>query len=61
MSPEQDNEPISPPSPAEKHPAANKQRDDEVAAITRTIEPKSDAHSRSGIMGSGSGADTQKT
>ncbi len=52
--------PISPPNSAERNPAANKQRDDETAAITRTIQPKSDPHSRSGIMGGGSGADTQK-
>ena len=32
--------------------------DDEVAAIGRTIQPKSDAPSRAGITGSGSGADT---
>ena len=53
--------PITPPSSAERNPAANKQRDDETAAITRTIQPKSDSHSRDGIMGSGSGADTQQS
>ena len=58
---EPEDAPISPPSSAEKNPAANKQRDDETAAITRTVQPKSDSHSRSGIQGSGSGADTQKT
>ena len=31
--------------------------DAEVAAITRTIEPNADAPSRSGVTGSGSGAD----
>ena len=31
--------------------------DDEVAAISRTIQPKSDAPSRAGITGAGSGAD----
>ena len=31
--------------------------DDEVAAISRTIQPGSDAPSRAGITGSGSGAD----
>ena len=55
-----DETPISPPSSAEQHPAANQKRDEETAAITRTIQPKADPHSRSGIMGSGSGADTQK-
>ena len=60
MAPDDDEPPISPPSSAEADPAGNKQRDDEVAAITRTIEPKSDSPSRKGIMGDGSGADTQK-
>ncbi len=32
--------------------------DEEVAAISREIQPRSDAPSRSGITGSGSGADT---
>ncbi len=45
---------------AELHPAENAKNDREVAAITRTIQPKSDAKSRSGIAGSGSGADTEK-
>ena len=31
--------------------------DEDVAAISRTIQPKSDAPSRAGITGSGSGAD----
>lgn len=35
------------------------QNDEEVAAITRTIQPHSDAPSRSGITGPGSGADSQ--
>ena len=32
--------------------------DEEVAAISRQVEPKSDAPSRAGITGSGSGADS---
>ena len=47
-------------SSAELHPAENAKNDQEVAAMTRTIQPKSDAKSRSGITGSGSGADDQK-
>lgn len=35
------------------------QSDEEIAAMSRTIEPDSDAPSRSGITGSGSGADGQ--
>ena len=45
---------------AEKNPDANAKNDREVAAMTRTVRPGSDAPSRSGIMGSGSGADTEK-
>ena len=45
---------------AELHPAENAKNDREVAAMTRTIQPKSDAKSRSGIVGSGSGADSEK-
>lgn len=37
------------------------QRDEEVAAITRTIAPGHDAPPRAGITGSGSGADGQGT
>ena len=37
--------------------AAEVTSDEEVAAITRTIQPNSDAPSRAGITGSGSGAD----
>lgn len=37
------------------------QDDDEIAAMSRTVEPGSDAPSRSGIGGAGSGADTQDT
>jgi hypothetical protein len=37
--------------------AAENGRDAEVAAITRTVQPSSDAPSRSGITGPGSGAD----
>ena len=44
----------------EKNPEANAKNDREVAAMSRTIRPASDAPSRSGIMGSGSGADTEK-
>jgi hypothetical protein len=36
-------------------------QDDEVADITRTVQPKSDPPSRSGIAGEGSGADTLGT
>jgi hypothetical protein len=35
-------------------------RDEEVAAITETVEPHADAPSRAGISGSGSGADSEK-
>jgi hypothetical protein len=35
-------------------------QDEEVAAITRTIQPKSDAPSRAGITGPGSGADSER-
>jgi hypothetical protein len=35
-------------------------QDEEVAAITRTVEPKSDPPSRAGITGSGSGADSER-
>ncbi len=45
---------------AELHPKENAKADQEVAAMTRTIQPKSDAKSRSGITGSGSGADSEK-
>ena len=45
---------------AEAHPAENAKNDAEVAAITRTIQPHSDAPSRSGIQGGGSGADSEK-
>ena len=41
----------------EAHPDENAKADREVAAISRTIQPKSDAPSRSGLVGSGSGAD----
>lgn len=37
------------------------QQDDEVAAITRTVDPKqTGAPSRAGITGSGSGADSER-
>ncbi len=45
---------------AEKDPAANAKADREVAAMTRTVQPHSDAPSRSGISGSGSGADDER-
>ena len=45
---------------AEAHPAENAENDREVAAMTRTIQPHSDAPSRSGITGSGSGADDER-
>ena len=35
------------------------QNDDEIAAMSRTVQPRSDAPSRSGITGPGSGADSQ--
>ena len=37
------------------------QDDEEIAAMSRTVEPRSDAPSRSGITGEGSGADAQGT
>ncbi len=37
------------------------QDDEEVAAMSRTVEPGADAPSRAGISGRGSGADTQGT
>ena len=37
------------------------QRDEEVAAMTRTVEPGQGAPSRAGITGPGSGADAQNT
>ena len=40
-----------------RYDAAEIGTDAEVAAISRTIQPRSDAPSRSGITGSGSGAD----
>ena len=36
------------------------QDDDEVAAMTRTVEPGAAAPSRAGVSGRGSGADTQE-
>ena len=45
---------------AEAHPAENAKNDAEVAAMTRTIQPHSDAPSRSGIQGGGSGADSER-
>ena len=35
------------------------QNDEDIAAMTRTIQPRSDAPPRSGITGPGSGADSQ--
>jgi uncharacterized iron-regulated membrane protein len=37
------------------------QNDEEVAAMSRTVEPGADAPSRAGVSGRGSGADTQGT
>ncbi len=37
------------------------QDDDEIAAMSRTVEPGSDAPSRAGVSGRGSGGDTQGT
>ena len=45
-------------SSSEAHQAENERKDREVAAISRTVQPKSDAPSRAGIQGSGSGADS---
>lgn len=47
------------PTPTRAGADAAPQNDEEVAAITRTIQPRSDAPSRSGITGPGSGADSQ--
>ena len=38
---------------------AGPQDDAEIAAMSRTVEPRSDAPSRSGVSGRGSGADNQ--
>ena len=38
---------------------AEPQDDDEIAAMSRTIEPHGDAPSRSGLNGSGTGSDNQ--
>ena len=40
---------------------AGMQDDAEIAALSRTLEPSSDAPSRSGVTGGGSGADQQGT
>lgn len=40
---------------------AGPQRDEEVAAITRTVQPGQDPRPPAGITGSGSGADSQGT
>ena len=40
---------------------AGTQDDAEIAALSRTLEPGSDAPSRSGVTGAGSGADQQGT
>lgn len=58
--PEDHDKPPGSTSSAEANPAANALRDEDVAAITRTIQPHSDAPSRAGISGSGSGADSEK-
>ena len=49
-------------SPADLAAAETGPQDDEgIAAMSRTVEPNSDAPSRSGITGEGSGADAQGT
>ncbi len=68
MTPTEDIPPADAPEPtryeenatAEKDPAANAKADREVAAITRTVQPHSDAPSRSGITGGGTGADSER-
>ncbi len=57
--PQTPDEPDAAANHAEAHPAENAKTDREVAAISRTIQPKSDAPSRGGIVGGGSGADEQ--
>ncbi len=47
-------------SSAEAHPEENAKNDREVAAMSRTVQLHSDAPSRSGITGSGSGADFER-
>ena len=46
-------------SPDERQAADEAPNDREVALMSRQIEPRSDAPSRAGITGSGSGADSQ--
>ena len=41
--------------------ATEEQDDDEVAAMSRTLQPGADAPSRAGVSGRGSGGDTQGT
>jgi hypothetical protein len=43
----------------ERDPDANARRDRETEAILQTVQPRGDAPSRSGITGTGSGADGQ--
>jgi hypothetical protein len=45
--------------PGEGGDAGPPQRDEEIAAMTRTVEPGQDAPSRAGITGYGSGADAE--
>lgn len=47
------------PDDVDPGPQSNDEADEEVAAMSRTIEPDSDAPTRAGITGSGSGADGQ--
>jgi hypothetical protein len=39
---------------------AEPQNDEEIAAMTRTVQPRSAAPSRAGITGAGSGADSER-
>ena len=45
---------------SEAHQAENAKNDRDVAAMTRTVQPHSDAPSRAGVTGAGSGADGER-
>ena len=45
---------------SEAHQEENAKNDREVASMTRTVQPHSDAPSRSGVTGPGSGADSER-
>ena len=45
---------------SEAHQEENAKNDREVAAMTRTVQPHSDAPSRAGVTGPGSGADGER-